>query len=134
MYMLDTNILVYALRHPGDAIHLKLKRHIARDICISAITYGELEYGVEKSAYPYQNRTALRQVLAGVPILDFDWAAAEHFGNIFAQLERRGQRIGDRDMLIAAHARAMGYTLVTNNLREFAQVEGLIVEDWLSGK
>ena len=131
MYMLDTNILVYAIRHPGDAVNDLLAGHVANDVCISAITYGELEYGVRKSANPERNRQALRQMLSGIPILDFDWLAAEHFGDSFADLERKGRRIGDRDMLIAAHARSLGYALVTNNTREFAQVEGLDVVDWL---
>ena len=132
MYMLDTNILVYAIRHPGDAINDAIAGHVANDICISSITYGELEYGVCKSANPEQNRQALRQMLSGIPILDFDWLAAEHFGDIFTELERQGQRIGERDMLIAAHARSLGYVLVTNNTREFRRVEGLTVEDWLN--
>ena len=131
MVMLDTNILVYAIRHPADAINDMLAKHVANDICISSITYGELEYGVCKSANPEQNRQALRQMLSGIPILDFDWQAAEHFGNIFADLERKRQRIGERDMLIAAHARSLGYTLVTNNTREFGRIEGLTVVDWL---
>ena len=132
MVMLDTNILVYAIRHPGDAINDVLAEHVTKDICISSITYGELEYGVCKSSNPEQNRQALRQMLSGIPILDFDWQAAGHFGDIFADLERRGQRIGERDMLIAAHARSLGYTLITNNTREFERIEGLIIADWLS--
>ena len=132
MYMLDINILVYAIRHPDDAINDEIAEHVANDICISSITYGELEYGVCKSANPEQNRQALRQMLSGIPILDFDWLAAEHFGDIFTELERQGQRIGERDMLIAAHARSLGYVLVTNNSREFRRVEGLTVEDWLN--
>ena len=131
MFMLDTNILVYAIRHPRHVINQILKQHVANDICISAITYGELEYGVRKSRYPEQDQAALRQFLAGIPILDFDWLAAEHFGDIIAALESKGQRIGERDMLIAAHARSLEYTLVTNNTREFERVEGLAIEDWL---
>lgn len=131
MYMLDANILVYAIRHPGDAINDVLEEHVAKDICISSITYGELEYGVCKSANPEQNRQALRQMLGGIPILDFDWQAAEQFGDILADLERKGQRIGERDMLIAAHARSLGYTLVTNNAHEYRRIEGLAIADWL---
>ena len=132
MYMLDTNILVYAIRHPGDAVNDEIAEHVADDICVSSITYGELKYGVCKSAHPEQNRQALRQMLSGIPILDFDWLAAGHFGDIFAELERQGQRIGERDMLIAAHARSLNYTLVTNNTREFGRVPGLAIEDWLN--
>ena len=76
------------------------------------------------------NRVAVTQILLGIRILDFDAGAAEHFGDIFAFLEARRQRIGDRDTLIAAHARAAGCVLVTNNLREFSRVPGLQVEDW----
>ena len=134
MFMLDTNILVFAICHPQDEINQVLKQHIANDVCISAITYGELEYGLRKSKYPQQDQAALQQFLAGIPILDFDWLAAEHFGDIIVALERKGQRIGDRDMLIAAHARSLGYTLVTNNKREFERVDGLTIEDWLVRK
>ena len=131
MYMLDTNILVYAIRHPRDEINQVLKQHIARDVCISAITYGELEYGVCKSRYPEQDQAAMQQFHAGIPILDFDWNAAELFGDIIAVLERKGQRIGDRDMLIAAHARSLDYTLITNNTREFERIDGLNIDDWI---
>lgn len=132
MYMLDTNILVYAIRHPGDAVNDVIAKHVANDICISFITYGELEYGVCKSDHPEQNRQTLRQMLSGIPILDFDWLAAEHFGDIFADLVRQGQRIGERDMLVAAHARSLDYALVTNNIRKFGRMPGLAVEDWLN--
>ena len=125
MYMLDSNILVYAIQHPSDAIKEVIADHVANDICISTITYGELEYGVCKSAHPDQNRQSLQQMLSGIPILDFDKLAAMHFGDIFADLEHRGLRIGERDMLIAAHARSLDYTLVTNNTREFNRVSGL---------
>lgn len=129
-YMLDTNAIVAAARHPAWPIREKLLAHLGRDVCVSAITYAELEYGVKKSARPEQNRMAINQLLLGIRILDFDQRAAAHFGDICADLERRGQRIGDRDTLIAAHARSRGYTLVTHNTREFSRVEGLHIEDW----
>lgn len=66
----------------------------------------------------------------GIRILDFDQNAATHFGDIFADLERKHMRIGDRDMMIAGHARSLGYTVVTNNVREFSRVDGLLYEDW----
>ena len=132
MYMLDTNAIIMAVRHPDWPITQRLKRHLGKDLCISSITYGELEYGIQKSSAPERNRLAVMQLLLGIRILSFDARAAEHFGDIFADLERRGQRIGDRDMLIAGHARSLGCTLVTNNLREFSRVEGLLCEDWKS--
>lgn len=130
MYMLDTNAIIMAVRHPDWPICQKVKAHLGKDLCISVITYGELEYGIRKSAAPERNRTAITQILLGIRVLDFNTAAAAHFGDIFAELEARGQRIGDRDMMIAAHARSLGYTLVTNNMREFSRVTGLKAVDW----
>ena len=132
MYMLDTNALIAAVRHPDWPIRERIRAHLGMDLCISAITYGELEYGIRKSARPDQNRIAINQILLGIRILDFDQRAAAHFGDIIATLENRGQRIGERDMLIAAHARALGYTLITHNTREFDRVDGLKIEDWQS--
>lgn len=130
MYMLVTNMIVLAIRHPDWPICERIKKHIGKDLSISSITYGELVYGIKKSTYPERNRIATTQVLLGIQILDFDANAAEHFGDIFADLEKKGMRIGDRDMLIAAHARSLGYTLVTNNTREFSRVPQLSCEDW----
>lgn len=129
-YMLDTNAIIMAVRHPDWPISQRIKSQLGKDLCISSVTYGELEYGIQKSSAPERNRVAVMQLLLGIRILSFDAKAAAHFGDIFADLERRGQRIGDRDMLIAGHARSLGFTLVTNNLREFSRVEGLLCEDW----
>ena len=130
MYMLDTNAIIMAVRHPEWPIYPKIKEHLGKDLCISAATYGELEYGIRKSANPEKNRLAITKILLGIRILDFDSRAAVHFGDIFAELESKRMRIGDRDTMIAAHARSLGYTVVTNNTREFSRVKGLNVEDW----
>ena len=130
MYMLDTNAIIAAARHPEWPIRERLKRHLGVDLCISVVTYAELEYGIRKSARPEQNRLAINQILLGIRILDFDQAAAAHFGDIFASLERQKRRIGDRDTMIAAHARSRGCTVVTSNTGEFSRVPGLLVEDW----
>ena len=130
MYMLDTNAIIAAVRHPEWPIRERIRQHLGRDLCISVITYGELEYGIQKSSMPERNRLAVNQILAGIRIFDFDQAAARHFGEIFAELERKGLRIGDRDMLIAAHARSNGHTIITHNTREFGRIAGLRVEDW----
>ena len=106
MYMLDTNAIIAAVRHPDWPIRQRLLKHLGQDVCISAATYAELEYGIQKSAQPARNRLAINQILLGIRVMDFDQRAASHFGEIYAGLERRGQRIGDRDALIAAHARA----------------------------
>ena len=122
-----------AVRHPEWPIYPKIKEHLGKDLCISAVTYGELEYGIRKSANPEKNRLAITKILLGIRILDFDSRAAVHFGDIFAELESKRMRIGDRDTMIAAHARSLGYTVVTNNTREFSRVKGLNVEDWKNG-
>lgn len=130
MYMLDTNAIIMAIRHPDWPICDRIRRHLGKDLCISAVTYGELEYGIQKSMSPRRNRLAITQILLGIRIMDFDASAAAHFGDIFASLEKAGMRIGDRDMMIAGHARSLGCTLVTDNLKEFTRVPDLEVEDW----
>jgi len=72
----------------------------------------------------------LPSTIRAICVLSFDTKAAEHFGDIFADLESKRLRIGDRDMMIAGHARSLGCTLVTNNVRVFSRVEGLVIADW----
>ena len=130
MIMLDTNVIISCIRHPDSTLEKRVKEHLGKDLAISAITYAELEYGIEKSSHPIWNRIAMQKVLAGIEVIPFDMAAGIHFGQIFTALERQGRRISDRDTLIAAHARSLGCTLVTHNVREFVRVEGLCYEDW----
>ena len=131
IYMLDTNVIIQIMRHaPNQMLVQRVRQHVGRDLCISVITLGELEYGCEKSADPERNRHVLYSILAGVQVLDFNSAAAVRFGEIFAYLEKRGLRIGDRDMEIGAHALAAGCILVTHNTREFSRIPGLQIEDW----
>ena len=90
----------------------------------------ELEYGAAKSSRPEQNRQALSLFLTPLEILPYDDRAAVHYGEIRSQLEKKGKVIGAMDMLIAAHARSLGLTLVTNNTREFKRIPHLEVENW----
>ena len=124
------NAIIMSIRHPEWQISTKIEKHLGKDLCISSITYAELVYGIKKSNNPQNSRLAVTQILYGIKILDFDQKAAEEFGDIFADLEQKRQRIGDRDMLIAAHARSLGYTLITNNTKGFCLVNSLKVEDW----
>ena len=89
-----------------------------------------MEHGVALSAYPEKNADALTQFLSIIEILPFDAKAAAQYGAIRADLQRKGALIGQMDMLIAAHAKSHGLTIVTNNMREFSRVEGLATEDW----
>ena len=130
-YMLDTNICIYVIKHKPESVFRKLKKIKPEDVCISSITYAELAYGVEKSAQPERNRLALSMMLSSIEIVAFDDAAADEYGEIRAVLERKGTPIGSLDILIAAHARSLGCTLVTNNTKEFCRVEGLEVVNWV---
>ena len=129
-YMLDTNICIYVIKHkPKQVIHRFLE-HDPEELCISSITYAELMHGVEKSQAVEKNHAAMTLFLSPITILEFGDKAAEEYGAIRADLERKGTPIGPMDMLIAGHARSEGLTLVTNNTREFFRVKGLDVEDW----
>ena len=100
------------------------------NICISSVTYAELVHGVEKSNAIEKNRVALTLLLANIEIMNFDSLAAESYGKIRADLEKAGTPIGPLDMMIAGHAKALGYTVVTNNTKEFERVKGLKLENW----
>ena len=130
-YMLDTNICIYLIKHKPPQVFEKLQEHNPDEICISAVTYAELVHGVEKSKAVERNRLALTILLSNIEILDFDMKAAEEYGRIRADLEKKGTPIGPLDMMIAGHAKSLGYTVVTNNLGEFKRVEGLQYENWV---
>lgn len=129
-YMLDTNICIYAIKHKPEQVFLKLQEHDPSELCISSVTYAELVHGVEKSQSVEKNRVALALLLARIEIMDFDSSAAESYGKIRADLEKEGKPIGPLDMMIAGHAKSLGYTIVTNNTREFMRVHGLGLENW----
>ena len=129
-YMLDTNICIYAIKHKPEKVLEEMGRHDPSDVCISAVTYAELIHGVEKSAAIEKNRLALSLLLANIEIFDFDARAADCYGKIRAELEKKGRPIGPLDMMIAGHARSLEFTLVTNNMKEFSRVSGLRLENW----
>lgn len=129
-YMLDTNICIYAIKHKPEKVFQELQKHDPSEVCISSVTYAELIHGVEKSAAVEKNRLALSILLANIEILDFNVSAANNYGKIRADLEKKGSPIGTLDMMIAGHAQSLGYTVVTNNVREFARVKNLKIENW----
>ena len=130
-YMLDTNIIAYVKNNRPESVLRQLMEHPPQDYCISSITLAELEFGVYNSARPQQNQLALMAFLARIEVMPFDAYAAGAYGMIRADLTRKGRQIGANDLLIAAHAKALGLTLVTNNTREFERVEGLKLENWV---
>lgn len=129
-YMLDTNICIYAIKHKPDTVIRKFLSHDPEELCISAITYAELRHGVEKSMAVERNCIAMSLFLSPITILQFDEHAAEEYGRIKAELEKKGTPIGPMDTLIAGHAKSRGLILVTNNTREFNRVDDLTVENW----
>ena len=129
-HMLDTNICIYAIKHKPEKVFQKLQTVDPQDVCVSSVTYAELVHGVEKSAAVEKNRLALSMLLANIEILDFDVDAADCYGKIRANLEKKGTPIGPLDMMIAGHAMSMGYTVVTNNVKEFSRVPDLKIENW----
>lgn len=129
-YMLDTNICIYVIKKMPPSVIQRFLEHDVRDICVSSITFAEMMHGVEKSQAKERNRIAYILFMSALTVLDFDSAAAQEYGRIRADLETKGTPIGPMDMLIAAHAKSQGLTLVTNNTREFVRVEGLALENW----
>lgn len=129
-YMLDTSIIAYAINKSFPEVISNLLKHSPDEICISAITMAELEYGIMHSSQPERNRAALMMFLAEISVVSFDSNSAYDYGLIRQDLQNKGQLIGANDMLIAAQARSLGVTLVTHNVREFSRVENLKYEDW----
>lgn len=129
-YLLDTNICITIIKQKPARVIRRLRKLSISDVGISTITLSELEYGVEKSSRPAQNKLALAQFLAPLEIVPYDDRAAAAYGSIRATLEKQGKPIGALDLLIAAHALALGSTLVTNNESEFQRVPDLPVENW----
>lgn len=129
-YMLDTNICIYVMRTYPPALRERFNA-LADQLCISAVTLGELHYGTEKSARRTHNLTALEHFTARLEVLPFDAKAAAHYGQLRAELERAGTPCGPYDIQIGGHARSEGLTVVTNNLREFERMPGLRVENWV---
>ncbi len=130
-YLLDTNICSYIVSRRPPAAYERFQQESFKEIAVSTITLSELFFGVTKSTHPERNEVAYRSFLEPLTILDFDAEAAAHYGDIRASLERKGTPIGPFDLLITAHARSRNLTLVTNNEREFARVDGLNLENWI---
>jgi tRNA(fMet)-specific endonuclease VapC len=128
-YMLDTNIVIYVIkRRPIELLEV-FNRH-AGQMCISSITLAELLHGVEKSAMPDHNLRQIEDFISRLEVLEYGGKAAAHYGEIRADLERKGTPIGVNDLHIAGHARSEGLTLVSNNLREFERVDALRLVNW----
>ena len=133
LYMLDTNILIYAIKHPlSSMVDRIVDLAVQGKLCISAVTYGELEVGILKSAWQEKSRKAVEAILSGIPTLAYDQLAACWYAKLKTKLEREGTPVGDPDLMIGGHAAAAGCILVTNNVKHFERM-GIAFEDWLNG-
>jgi len=145
LYMLDTDTLVFMIRGlkltdrsstrymKARRVRRRIQRHLraGATVGVSMVTVCELEYGAGKSAHPEKERRAVSKILAPFTVLECDAVRMpRHYGEVRCILEKAGTPIGAMDLMIAAHARAQGATLVTNNIDEFKRVEGLKVESW----
>lgn len=130
-HMLDTDTCVYIIRWRPLQVISRLRRRRVSSIGISSITLSELEYGAAKSAKPVENRLSLDEFLCPLEIASYDDAAAYHYGELRARLERLGTPVGALDLWIAAHALSLRCVLVTNNEAEFKRVPGLTIENWV---
>lgn len=129
-FLLDTNIVIYVIKQRPAAALATFNRHQGR-MAVSSITVAELIHGAEKSQHPARNLNVVEDFCSRLAVLPYTVEAAYHYGNIRAALEQSGQTIGVNDLHIAAHARSKGLTLVSNNLREFERVPGLLLENWV---
>jgi tRNA(fMet)-specific endonuclease VapC len=129
-YLLDTNICLYIAKHNPPAVRENFARHAANELAMSVITLGELRFGAEKSQWRERAMATIQQLEGLIPPRALPEAAGEHYGQIRAVLQKGGLIIGNNDLWLAAHARAEGWILVTNNTREFSRVLGLQLENW----
>jgi tRNA(fMet)-specific endonuclease VapC len=131
--MLDTNIVSDLVRNPQGRVFEKIVKIGSDRLCISVISAAELRYGCAKKGSA-RLLAHVEAILAGIEILPFDVPADAKYGGIRAELEAAGRPIGPNDLLIAAHAYALGVVLVTANVVEFQRIRGLEIENWLEPK
>lgn len=129
-YLLDTNIISEIIRNPFGLAAQRIEQADPKTICTSVVVAAEWRYGCAKKG---SAKLLVREksVLETIRVLSLDVPADVEYGQIRAELKRAGQSIGFNDLLIGAHTRALGMTLVTNNMREFGRIRGLSVENWL---
>jgi tRNA(fMet)-specific endonuclease VapC len=130
-YMLDTNILSDLIRNPQGKAARRIAKAGEDNVCTSIIVAAELRYGCEKSGST-KLRKAVEDLLGEIDVLPLETPADADYGAIRTRLEAAGTPIGGNGLLIAAHARALGATIVTANTQEFRRVRGVKVENWLA--
>lgn len=129
-YLLDTNICIYIINERPKQVQERFRRLALNEVGVSSVTAAELAFGVAKTR-SMRNRRALEAFLLPLAVPPFDLTAAFAYGDLRAELERRGEPVGPLDLQIAAHALSLDAILVTNNEREFRKVPGLKIENWI---
>jgi tRNA(fMet)-specific endonuclease VapC len=129
-FLLDTNICIYIRRRRPPAVLARFRQLQPGEAVLSVITYGELVYGVERSQFREQARGQLAELVSLLPVIGLPMRAGDFYGSIRATLAAEGDMIGNNDLWIAAHAKAAGLILVTNNEREFRRIAGLEIQNW----
>ncbi len=129
-YLLDTDTVIYVIKNRTPGMHEKFVQ-TAGQLAISAITLAELMFGAENSNQMSRNLAVIDDFCSRLEVLPYADKAAQHYGSIRFVLQKAGKTIGNNDLHIAAHARSEGLILVSNNLREFGRVPGLLLENWL---
>jgi len=129
-FLLDTNICIYIRRRRPPTVLERFRQLKPGEAVLSVITYGELVYGIEKSQFREQTGKQLAELAGLLPVMELPPRAGEFYGSIRAALAAEGGMIGNNDLWIAAHAKAAGLILVTNNEREFQRIQELEIENW----
>lgn len=129
-YLLDTNICIYIAKRKPSGVLARLQQLRLGDIGMSVVTYLELVCGAWRSEQVETNLARLEQLRHLIPVQSLGADVGRYYGRLRAELERKGVPIGAYDLMIAAHALSLGLTLVTNNVREFARVDGLRLDNW----
>ncbi|OIP96465.1 MAG: VapC toxin family PIN domain ribonuclease [Thiomicrospira sp. CG2_30_44_34] len=131
MYMLDTNICIYIIKKQPASVLERFEQLPFGSVSMSLVTYGELEYGALRSNNSNKALNTLEEIKNYIPVLPIEINVAKHYADIRADLAKKGTPIGNNDLWIAAHARALGHTIVSNNIKEFERVENLKLENWV---
>lgn len=129
IYLIDTDIIIYSLKNQPN-VQNNFRLHSNDIKTISVITYGELALGAKKSRDRQKNMATVRRLSELFPVIDVTKSIMESFAELKAELQRQGNIIEDMDLIIAATAITMNYTLVTNNEKHFSRIPGLKIENW----
>jgi len=131
MHMLDTDIASYIIKGSSPTVEAKLKTLAPSNVCVSVITRAELVYGLKRLPAEHKLHISVKRFLKMIHVIPWDEEAADYYADIRHSLVKKGQPIGEMDMMIAAHSLSVGAVLVTNNHRHFERIDApLILENW----